>query len=144
MVPSLIDDILSRSRRKSLKGLYVHSDNVRPHNSRQSIDCLQATKARRIAQPAYSPGLTPNDFFLFGYLKQKLQGVHIPNRERLNPEIIRILAGIGPDVLISVFEDWIKMLEWVLQNGGEYHNNQTKKKRNRFLFDREKVIIRTA
>jgi hypothetical protein len=62
-------------------------------------------------QSAYSPGLTPSDFFLFGYLKQKLQEVYIPNRERLKSEIIRILDGIGLDVLISVFEDWMKRLE---------------------------------
>jgi hypothetical protein len=96
-----------------------------------------------MTQSANSPILTPSDFFLFGYLKQKLQGVHIPDRERLKSEIIRILGGIGPDLLISVFEDSIKKLEWVVQNGGEYCNNETKKKRNRFLFDREKVIIRT-
>jgi hypothetical protein len=142
VVPSLADDIGSRSRRKSLKGLYVHSDNARPHNSRQSIDCPQATKARGMAQSADNPGLTPSDFFLIGDLKRKLQGIHIPGRERLKSEIIRILGGIGPDLLISVFEDWIKRLEWVVQNGGEYYNNQPKKKRNRFMFDREKVMIR--
>jgi hypothetical protein len=57
-----------------------------------------------MAQSAYSPGLTPSDFFLFGYLKQKLQEVHIPDREKLKSEIIRILDGIGPDVLISMLE----------------------------------------
>jgi hypothetical protein len=57
-----------------------------------------------MAQPACSPGLTPSDFFLFGYLKQKLQRVHIPDREKLKSEIIRILDGIGPDVLISMLE----------------------------------------
>jgi hypothetical protein len=64
-----------------------------------------------MAQPAYSPGLTPSDFFLFGYLKQKLQGVHIPDRERLKSEIIRIFGEIGPEVLTSLFEDWIRRLE---------------------------------
>jgi hypothetical protein len=144
VVPSLIDDIRSRSRPKSLKGSNVHLGNARPHNSHQFIDCFQATKARRMAQSAYSPGLTSSDLFLFGYLKQKLQVVNIPDRERLKGEIIRIRGGIGPDVLISVFEDWIKRLEWVDQNGGEYSHNETKKKRNRFMFDREKVIIRTC
>jgi hypothetical protein len=71
VVPSLTDDILSRSRRKSFKGLDVHLDNARPDNSRQSIDCLQFTKARRMAQPAHSSDLAPRDFFLFGDLKQK-------------------------------------------------------------------------
>jgi hypothetical protein len=89
-----------------------------------------------MAQSAYSPGPTPSDFFPFGYVKQKLQAVHTRDRERLKSEIIRIFSGIGPDVLISVFEDWMKRLEWVVQNGGEYSNNQTKEKRNRSMFDR--------
>jgi hypothetical protein len=76
-----------------------------------------------MAQSAYGPGLTSSDFFLFGYRKKKLQGVHILDRERLKSEIIRILGGIGPDVLISVFEDWIKRLEWVVQNDREYYHN---------------------
>jgi histone-lysine N-methyltransferase SETMAR len=68
VVPSLVEDICSGSRRRSLKGFYVHLDNARPHNSRKSNDCLQGTKARRMPQPAYSPDLTPSDFFLFGFL----------------------------------------------------------------------------
>jgi hypothetical protein len=76
-----------------------------------------------MAQPAYSPDLSLSDFFLFGYLKQKLQGFHIPDRERLKSEIIRIFAEIGPDVLISVFKDWIKRLECVVHNTWEYYTN---------------------
>jgi hypothetical protein len=70
-----------------------------------------------MAQPAYSLELTPSDFFLFGYVKQKLQRVHIPDRESLKSETIRLFGDIGPDVLISVFEDWIKRFEWIRQNG---------------------------
>jgi hypothetical protein len=76
-----------------------------------------------MARPAYSPDLSPSDFFRLGYRKQQLQGVHIPDRERLKSEIIRIFGEIGPDVLISLFKDWIKRLEWVVQNGKECYNN---------------------
>jgi hypothetical protein len=93
-------------------------ENARPHNSGQSIDFLQAAKARRTAQPADSPDLATSDFFLFGYLKEKLQAVHIPNRERLKSEIIWIFGENDPDLSISLFEDWIKRLEWVVQNRG--------------------------
>jgi hypothetical protein len=74
-------------------------------------------------QPAYTLDLALSDFFLFGRLRQQLQAVHIPDRERLKSEIIRIFGEIGPDVLISVLEDWTKRLEWVVQNVGEYDNN---------------------
>jgi hypothetical protein len=71
-----------------------------------------------MAQPTYSLDLTPSVSFPFGYLKQKLLAVHIPDRERLKGEIIRIFGEIRPVVLISVFEDWIKKLECVVQDGG--------------------------
>jgi hypothetical protein len=74
-----------------------------------------------MAQQAYSPDLAPSEFFLFGYLKQQLQRVYIPDRERLKSEIIRIFGEIGPPAFISAFEDWITRSEWVVQNvgGGE-------------------------
>jgi histone-lysine N-methyltransferase SETMAR len=74
IVPSLVEDICSGSRRRSLKGFYVDLDNARPHNSRQSNDCLQSTKARRMPQLAYSPDLTPSDFFLFGFFQETTPG----------------------------------------------------------------------
>jgi hypothetical protein len=32
---------------------------------------LEATKAKRLSHPAYSPDIAPSDFFIFGYLKEK-------------------------------------------------------------------------
>jgi hypothetical protein len=69
IVPGLVEDICSGSRRGSLKGSYVNLGNARPHNSRQSNDCLRGTKAQRMPQPAYSPDLAPSSFFLFGFVK---------------------------------------------------------------------------
>jgi hypothetical protein len=37
---------------------------------------LTATKARRIPTPTYSPDLSPNDFFPFGMLKERMSGYH--------------------------------------------------------------------
>jgi histone-lysine N-methyltransferase SETMAR len=68
VVLSLVENICSGSRRRSLKGFYVHLDNARPNNSHQSNDCRQGTKAQWMPQPAYSPDLAPSDFFLFGFL----------------------------------------------------------------------------
>jgi hypothetical protein len=62
-------------------------------------------------QPAYSPDLSPSDFFLFGYLKQQVQEAHILDQESLKSEIIPIFSGIAPSVLISMFKHWTKRLE---------------------------------
>jgi histone-lysine N-methyltransferase SETMAR len=122
VMPSVVSNICSHARRKSLKGFYVHLDNASPHNSYQSNECLLATKARRIPQPAYSPDLAPSDFFLFGFLKQKLRGVHLADREGLKSAITQIFAEIDKDMLVSVFLDWIERIHGVINNGGEYYN----------------------
>jgi hypothetical protein len=103
--PSLVQDICSSSRRRSLKHLQVHFENAPRHNSRQSNDCLHGTKTRRMAQPADSPDLGPSDFFLFGLLKQYIQGVHFLDRETLKSPICRIFNEIDREVFIPVFLD---------------------------------------
>jgi hypothetical protein len=122
-VPGLVEHICSGSRRRSLKGFYVHLDNARPRNSRQSNDCLQGITAQGLPQPAYRPDLAPSDFFLFGFLKRQLQGGHLGEREALKNTICQIFSEIDREVLISVFVEGMERLQWVTENGAEYENH---------------------
>jgi hypothetical protein len=70
VVPDLVEHVCQESRWKTVRGIMVHLDNARPHNSRKSEAALTETKARRIHAPAYSADLSPSDFFLFGMLKK--------------------------------------------------------------------------
>jgi hypothetical protein len=74
-------------------------------------------------QPAYRP---LNDFFPFGFLQQKLQGIHFPDRESLKSTICQIFHEIDRDVLVSVLLDYIERLKWVIENDGEYCNRRIK------------------
>jgi hypothetical protein len=88
-------------------------DNARPHNAGRPTECLQAQKIQRIPHPAYSPDLTPSDFFLFGYIKQKLTEYDIPDRKNLKSGITYIFHEIGQETLMTVLETWTNRLEWV-------------------------------
>jgi hypothetical protein len=70
VLPGLIQNTSSSSRGKTLKLFFIHFDNASPHNSKQSQECIQASKAKRLPHPVYRPDLAPSDFFLFGYLKE--------------------------------------------------------------------------
>jgi hypothetical protein len=70
VVPDLVECVCQKSRQKTLRGIMVHRDNARPHNSKKSESGLTARKTRRIPAPASSPDLSPSDFFLFGILKE--------------------------------------------------------------------------
>jgi hypothetical protein len=70
VVPDLVEHVCQDSRQKTLRDILVHLDNPRAHNSGKNKAALTVTKSRRIPAPAYSPGLSPSDFFLFGMLKE--------------------------------------------------------------------------
>jgi transposase len=55
---------------------HVHVDNAKPHTSKMSIETIEELGVIPVPQPPHSPDLAPCDFFLFGYLKQHLEGKH--------------------------------------------------------------------
>jgi hypothetical protein len=118
VLPDLIRNLGAHSRRRTLKGLFVHLDNACPHNSRESSQCLKDFHVIRMPQPAYSPDLSPSDFFLFGYLKAKLQGRQLQGRHGLSFAIREIMAEVSRDTLISVCATWQDRFRWVIENGG--------------------------
>jgi hypothetical protein len=95
-------------------------DNARPDNSKRSTECLRTTKIKGIPQLSSSSDIAPSDFFLFGYLQEKLTEYGIPDRERLKSAITHIFSEIGQETLITVFGTWIKRLKWVIKHEREY------------------------
>jgi hypothetical protein len=82
VMPGGIQNITSNNRRKMLKLCFIHPDNARPHNSKQSQECTQASKVKRLPNPVYGSDLAPSDFFFFGYLKEKTDHLPLHNLRR--------------------------------------------------------------
>ncbi len=62
-----------RRMRLLLRGAFdpvIHMDNAPAHRSRLVRDTLQGINWIKLKYPAYSPDLSPADFFLFPYLKR--------------------------------------------------------------------------
>jgi hypothetical protein len=55
--------------------LVVHADNATAQKHRTFC---QGNGLRLAPHPTYSPGLAPSDFFLFGYVKERLKGMLFP------------------------------------------------------------------
>jgi hypothetical protein len=77
-----------------------------------------------VPHPAYSPDLAPSDFFLFGYLKEKLIDYNCETREQRKEAIIEIFNDIPQDALVSVFMSWMKRLRWVIKHKGEFFRKE--------------------
>jgi hypothetical protein len=59
VMPSLIENVRSRTRRMSLKNWLIHIVNAAPHNSRRAQRCIETSRAERLPHPVYSPDLPP-------------------------------------------------------------------------------------
>jgi hypothetical protein len=67
------------------------------------------------ATSPYSPDFAPSDFFIFGYLKEKMPGLEFGSAEDLLHWIRAEFEGIPPAVFEDVFEGWINRREKCIQ-----------------------------
>lgn len=109
-----------QSLKKSHKRVYLHLDNSRVHNSKYSHEKIESAGIFRAPQPAYSPDISPSDYFLFGYIKGKLKGKIFKTRDELFEAIYEILNSISKEKLIEVFESWIKRCKDIINRKGNY------------------------
>lgn len=109
--------------------IWFQQDGCPAHNSRlvqryletmfpERLICTRGT----INWPARSPDLTPNDFFLWGHLKQKIYG-HLHARpttlEQLRVKITQFSNAISPEMLANVHREFYDRLGYCeAQEGG--------------------------
>ena len=103
-----------------LDGKMLHWDNSRPHKSLQTQQTISNVRITQLPHPPYSPDIAPSDFFLFGYLKKQLKGMIFHTEEMFLNKIMLDLRQIDKQMLIRVFEEWIRRLRIVISSGGEY------------------------
>ena len=117
---------LIKSEIQKLKGVSktskvrIHMDNAKPHNAKRTVEKLEELHFERLPQPPYSPDISPNDFFLYGYIKEKLKGSHFTSREDLISSIVEIIQKIDKSVWSSIYEEWIRRLQMGIDNNGDY------------------------
>ena len=53
--------------------MWLHLDNAKVHNSKLTSGKYDILGFKRAPHPAYSPDIAPSDFYLFGFLEEKLK-----------------------------------------------------------------------
>jgi hypothetical protein len=96
-------------------------DNAHPTNSAQAHRCIETSKAERLSRPADSPDPARSHFFLFGSIKGKLSDSNSKSRGDILNAITEIFTGVDQEVLLSVFESWVKRLKWVIKHEEKYY-----------------------
>jgi hypothetical protein len=100
--------------------LVVHANNARVHIAQKCWTFCEENGLWPPPHPPYSPDLAPFDFFLFGYVKERLKGMVFPSCEESLCAIGEVMTGLESETLTTVFEHWMERLRWMSKNNGDY------------------------
>jgi hypothetical protein len=120
IIPSLVSICYPTGRSCRQRKCAVHCDNAPIHNSKVVTDKLDEQNLKRMPHPAYSPDLSSCDFFLFGYLKDKLIDRQYTTPEELFSEVTTIISEIPSDLISRVFATWQERLQKRRDMRGNY------------------------
>jgi hypothetical protein len=84
-----------------------------------TIGQLDEIRFIRWDDPPYSPDIAPSGFCFFGWGK-KTKGQAFSSREAAKIFLVEMWARMDSGQLFSVFNEWTKRFEYVLESGGEY------------------------
>jgi len=114
-------------RKRLASKIYFQQDGAPAHYSLIVRDWLNNKLPNRwigrrgpIEWAARSPDLTPLDFFLWGYVKQKVYQHNIKSLNDLRETITNTINSINPDVLYNVFSEISKRMRLVIDNYGRH------------------------
>jgi hypothetical protein len=85
-----------------------------------SIEKIEELGFIRVPQPPYSPDFAPCDFFLFGYLKQHLEGKRFTREDQVITAVREVFDKIPLQTFQNVMDDLHYQLRRWIQLGGEY------------------------
>jgi hypothetical protein len=110
---------LAGTRKATLSYYHIHLDNCKVHNSKLTKGKLEEIRLIRWNYPAYSPDITPTDFWFFGWSKNEMKGQAFSSIEAFKTLLLILWARRDSGQLFSIFNEWMKRLECVLESGGE-------------------------
>ena len=116
--------VIHENRRGKLsKGILLQEDNARVHTCKIAMDAVERNGYELIPHPAYSPGLTPSDYFLFPNLKKDIRGRHF----RSNEEVVAAVEKWVRDKDPGFFSSGLMALEhrWSVHHSrGQLHRKR--------------------
>ena len=106
--------IREKRRGRLSKGVLLQQDNARVHTCKVALDPAEWNGYELIPHHAYSPDLTPSDFFLFPNLKKDIRGLHFRSDVELVTAVEELVNGKDPDFfrsgLMALEHRWSKCI----------------------------------
>ena len=95
-----------RRETRGLRGLIFHDDNAKPHWAWITNEFLLKNHVEQYQNPAYSPDLSPYDFFLFPKLKKQFRGTWFNDDNEMVTALEQAIDSLTKEDFKNCFEDW--------------------------------------
>ena len=120
ILPDLTENAIKSMEKKTKHSPILHYDNAKPHTAKQTIQKIDSLGWKKLEHPPYSPDISPNDFFLYGYVKSQLPYYHPKSSYELLEAITEICSKIKESIWVKVYNSWLERLKSVYESNGEY------------------------
>ena len=121
---------LSRQYPGLMRKFWFQQDGAAPHTSKLALDWLKNNFGTRLVSlktefewAPHSPDLSPPDFFLWGYLKEKVFQNSPQTIIELKENIRQEMQAIPASVCKNVMENFIRRLKACVDQNGSYVEN---------------------
>jgi len=88
--------------------------------NRSKEEILAFKQITVLEHPAYSPDLTPIDFFLFPKIMEVLKGRHFDDNDDIRSNTTAALKAIPQNQLQNCFDGWTRRWHRCIASKGEY------------------------
>ena len=105
---------------RGLRGLIFHDDNAKPHRTWITNEFLLKNHVEQYQNAAYSPDLSPFDFFLFPKLKKQLRGIWFNDDNEMLTALEQAVDSLTKEDFNNCFEDWFIRIHKCIDAEGQY------------------------
>ncbi|CAH2004935.1 unnamed protein product [Acanthoscelides obtectus] len=103
----------------------IHSrNNASSHTAQKTRQYLTEENVELLDHPSYSPDLSPNDFFSFPKIKNRLRGQRFQSPEEAVDAFKNAVFDLPPNEWNKCFENWFERMQMCINLRGEYFEKQ--------------------
>ncbi len=107
------------------RDFYLLQDNASPHTSDDTMEYFRSVEQKLWTHPAYSPDLSPCDFFAFPRMKKEIHGHRFQTIEDLKTAVKRTLNAIPKEEYSQCFDNLeIQYARCVAAAGGYFEGKR--------------------
>ncbi|CAH2014056.1 unnamed protein product [Acanthoscelides obtectus] len=102
----------------------LHQDNASSHTAQKTRQYLTEENVELLDHPPYSPDLSPNDFFTFPKIKNRLHGQRFQSPEEAVDGFKYAVLHLPANEWNKCFENWFERMQMCINLRGEYFEKQ--------------------